>query len=830
MAAWLHLLTTLACMLGAAGYGSESTQMAAAQEGGDSNSIPTGKVPPSRNPGRPLELGLLAPRLDATPDDSAADGRKILMKSGHWTSTIQSMRSQNDNFVGYVTIEPLDQGGHPLAYAETPYTLRFTRPVVLAKAIEKQIEAELLISGTQQSTFIRSSLMPQGSLAPAVQINSPHWIHMPSYQYDLLVLAKEPDRYEFLKMSLAVRTPWEDDDGLPTRPHYHVVLANASGRFPLSSGLLTWTSLAAIFWDEVDPARLTHHEQQALVDWLHWGGRLIISGPDSLDLLKGSFLEPYLPAEANGRYQVAAASLKWINQSWTRRTEGKPIRPVIPKAPWSAVRLRPRAETMPSRKVRPQINPMAGFGGLLFNQRGVGRGSILVTGIQLAERDWISWPGHDSFLNGVLLQRPRRRFSAGSLGGLRTEWADYPDHRLNARFTTGLRFFSRDTADPFALPRKRMPKESQVSAPGATSASPVSSIPEDRPGGLGAWDPFSSVSNAARQVLKDAAAVRVPTASFVMVCLLVYLILLVPLNWMVFRALGRIEWAWFAVPVLAIFAAILVIWQAQLDIGFVRSQTEIGVFELAGDYPRGHLSRYTALYTSLSSTYNVRLDDPRAQVTPFPVDQINDPTPKRPINPITLRKDQNTWLQGLTINSATTKMFHAEQMVTLEGPIRWSSSSQGHRQVENHTGYDLKEGILLRRRADQDGMAQWHGCWLGELRSGQSAVVGNLESIAAGLIPFADQRAHAALIDSKERIDLEPLLGIAMHFESANTSPQDRREEVRLLARINARLPGIQVSPPASQVQGATLVVAHLHLGPLPDPQPDVNSPGDLDD
>ena len=48
--------------------------------------------------------------------------------------------------------------------------------------------------------------------------------------------------------------------------------------------------------------------------------------------------------------------------------------------------------------------------------------------------------------------------------------------------------------------------------------------------------------------------------------------------------------------------------RARLDIGFVRAQTEIGVLELQPDYDRGHLSRYTALYTSLSTTYDLAFD------------------------------------------------------------------------------------------------------------------------------------------------------------------------------------------------------------------------------
>ena len=47
--------------------------------------------------------------------------------------------------------------------------------------------------------------------------------------------------------------------------------------------------------------------------------------------------------------------------------------------------------------------------------------------------------------------------------------------------------------------------------------------------------------------------------------------------------------------------------------------------------------------------------------------------------------------------------------------------------------------------------------------------------------------------------------------------------ETRLVARIDEVLPGETVSPAASQVRGATLVVAHLEYGPLPKPRPDVN-------
>ena len=75
---------------------------------------------------------------------------------------------------------------------------------------------------------------------------------------------------------------------------------------PLSDNPLTWTSIAYILWDEVDPQLFTPEQERALVDWLHWGGQLIISGPDSLDSLKDSFLAPYLPADSGGARTIAA--------------------------------------------------------------------------------------------------------------------------------------------------------------------------------------------------------------------------------------------------------------------------------------------------------------------------------------------------------------------------------------------------------------------------------------------------------------------------------------------------------------------------------------------
>ena len=56
---------------------------------------------------------------------------------------------------------------------------------------------------------------------------------------------------------------------------------------------------------------ITPIQQDAMLDWLHFGGQLVVSGPGSMDLLRGSFLDNYLPADTieyvgvNGEDKVA---------------------------------------------------------------------------------------------------------------------------------------------------------------------------------------------------------------------------------------------------------------------------------------------------------------------------------------------------------------------------------------------------------------------------------------------------------------------------------------------------------------------------------------------
>jgi len=776
---------------------------------------------------KPLEIKPLLPMIGQEPVPETDEVKpkenatpRLLVKPGHWTTTVQEMKTNYEDFVGRRSAELVDMRMQPVPLDDTNFTFQSTRPVALAKGRVKRVESELFLPEQSKGKQILVTLRNNAS-GQQVETPQPLLLKMPSYQYFIVVLAKEIDRYAFLKVTDAVRMPWEEEFDAASQPHYRVVLADATRRLPLPSNTLTWSSVSHLIWDNVDPTQLSPQQQLALLDWLHWGGRLIINGPDSLDTLRGSFLADYLPADSAGPRAFDAAELDQWSAYWTRRDRGARPAQLQPLKPWSGIKLKPREAA----------TELAGRAGL-FYECNVGRGTVVVSGIQLARREFINWPGYDSFLNAGLLRRNRRVFSPAPYDekAARVTWADFGKFRLDAHFSTELRMFARDAGTSANQQRIELPAENQFGQFGQFGQiDTASTIQVDRPGGLGTWSDFNPVSDAARSVLLEAAAVRVPGAGFVITCLGLYLLALVPLNWMVFRALDRVEWAWIAAPIIALLGTIIIVRQAQLDIGFVRSQTEVALLELHDAHPRGLLSRFTALYSSLSTTYDVTFADPTTVATPFPARQSDSSLRDKKVWDVVLEKQDTTRLSGLAVSSASTRMVHSEEMFTFDGPLRLGKSSRGHDQIENRLGYSLRDVVVIRRSFERDGPAKYESCWLGELRDRDAATV-NLRPLTmiADEVPHADERQQAAEAGRAARVDVEALMKIAFAFPAGEDPSNERREEYRVVGLIDQVLPGTEVTPAASQIIGGTVVLAHLNFGKRPPPRPDVNSRTDV--
>jgi hypothetical protein len=742
-------------------------------------------------------------------------------KPGHWATATQTLRANFRDFVGDShTVITSKRVPYPVNF--TPFVLRGSRPVLLTKLKPKSTENIIFIPQTDQSISLRVQLEERGLGVPLPAFDTGQITTMPSYQYHLVILAKESSRYTYLKTLDTVSVPFggeSDYDEIERTLHYRVITMDVEKSIPLSPNPLTWTSIAYVVWDEVDPQLFTPEQERALVDWLHWGGQLIISGPDSIDSLKDSFLAPYLPADNGGARTIAADDdgLRQMNRTgddgWLVSTNTVPGEPLKPVAPWSGIKLDirddPRAGAVPGTE---------GRDGALLAERQVGRGRIVLSAMQLAERELINWrSGFENFFNGAVLRRPGRMYVPGSLGPASLVWKDEDlrPRRLDARLTTNLRFMARDLGVETAYLRQEV--RDQFDQSGQQQIA-YQYLPSAATGGIGAWNDFNVTADAARAALREAAGVEVPDAGFVVLCLAVYLVALVPLNWLIFQTIGRVEWAWIAAPLIAVASTLVVVNQAQLDIGFVRAQTEIGLMELQPDYSRGHVSRYTALYTSLSTTYDLEFENMTSLAAPFPASKDFQMLRGQSRQDVDFQSYDNVRLAGLPISSNSTGMVHSEQMVSLDGAIRKGRSQANNSdQIENHSKLALRSVCVIRRDGDQ-----LEADWIGELLPGKSIPLAFNGVDDPSQAVFAEDRASEARQLGGERLNLEPMFRLALDPQHIDDG------ETRLVARVDEILPGEKITPAASQVRGATLVVAHLDYPSLPPPQRDANTRQDV--
>src|SRR5690606_22210835 len=132
---------------------------------------------------------------------------------------------------------------------------------------------------------------------------------------------------------------------------------------------------------------------------------------------------------------------------WT--PDGDRARALKPVKPWSGIKLEL------AEGVSRDTGLAASTGGLVV-ERQVGRGRIVVSAIQLTERDLLTWsPHYDDFFNAGIMRLAPRRWKQSEVGigreALHAEWANAEGHIRDAAFVTHVRLFSRDVhADPNA--------------------------------------------------------------------------------------------------------------------------------------------------------------------------------------------------------------------------------------------------------------------------------------------------------------------------------------------------------------------------------------------
>jgi len=770
---------------------------------------------PERKPD--LEVGFPpknTPLLACQPHEPKPD--RSWYKPRHLTVATLPAKSNHFDLVGDLETTVLDGRGDPIRLEGMPFTMSGLRPIALSKGRRKIIEPLLFVPGDEPVAAISCRIRGRKGTGVDWQTR-PILARMPAYQYHFVVLARLPELYGYVKDLDSLKAPTGLQGRDPVGAYYRIALLEAQGRVALPSRGLCWTSIAYVLWDDADPETLSLDQQLALLDWLHWGGQLIISGPDSLDTLRGSFLTEYLPVSSWPTRELTAADFDELNRRWTLPIHDSPGRPLEPLKSWTGVEL---------KKVS-QARDVPGTGGLLVERR-VGRGRVVVSAFRLGERTFKTWPSCDGFFNACLLGRPPRRFGIDEVGDVNVAWADNPALQLDPRRTCNLRYFARDAVEKFELPA--VPNQGMMFGYRQESEDVFGSD-------VASWNDFSSVANLARESLQRAAKIEIPERTFVVWVVAGYLVVLVPINWGLFRLLGRVEWAWVAAPGIAVICTLIVIRMARLDIGFARSATEIAVVELQSDYPRAHVTRYTALYTSLSTAYELYSEDPGAQILPLAGAGPSSESSSGGGGKIEWCYGKDVGLRGFRVRSNLTGFTHTEQMVDLGGSLVLTTSGFGAT-VANRTRYTVHGAGLMHK--DEQGNVRT--AWLGTLEPGAS-VEANFKRAAlsdngGSLWEAQRNRSKRTAREAPEgELNLRALCELAeatsdVVRQGRGTVTNERLAllpgEYRLVGWLDEEVPGLEIKPAAPQSRHAALVVAHLRYGFERDPKPDANTRADV--
>lgn len=739
---------------------------------------------------------------------------EVYFKPGHWTNATLRSRANNFDFRGELLSEAVDSVGRPVPLDEVPFQLRTTRPVILPKGQQRMLEFSIFTPVETRVKNVATRLLTGVGGRP-VHVESQVARPMPPHQYYLLVLAINPDTYSFLKKLDSVTAPVADEvmfDPLLAW-HYRVALPRFKTLAPLPSQPLGWTSIAYVLWDDLEPKKLSPDQQQAMLDWLHWGGQLVVSGPESLATLQGSFLEEYLPATGGDTWQLTGKDLEPLNAVWLHGD-----RPLKAVRPWSGVHLKLAAGGKPLVSIGDEP---------LITERRTGRGRIVLTAFRLSQRELRDWPSFDNFFNGGLLRRRPRTFRIVNEAA-HVAWADgHPSH--DELRVSQVRYFTRDAQSPPKLFEGLLRTRAVATPPPTDMVLPDQQTQLDRFGrqigpqygtqlseaeqrygsGAAGWNDFSATSNVALDSLRKAAGINVPDARFVVKVLGAYILLLVPVNWLFFRVLGRVEWAWAAAPFISIGGAIAVVYLAQLDIGFARSKSELAVLEVQGGYHRAHLTRYLALYSSLGTRYQLRFQDQSALALPFATGQRM--VVGQSVSAVDYRRTPQlgeedevaqVTLDGLEISSNMTGMVHSEEMLDAAGGFGWQPLGNAQYRLTNDTRFAL-EGVGI--------VGPKHIAWVGSLGAGAAVTVTLAERDREKTDYWSAELDRSPATDrhTGEGLNLRNLYTLAEN----EVGDEAAANEVRLIGWTADELGGLTIRPGASQSRQLTMVVGHLDYG-----------------
>ncbi len=749
-------------------------------------------------------------------------------KPNHLHQMTIEVRSSREDFFGSVRTQPLSVHG-------SQREMIFARPVAMDRNTPTRMSFPIFMPPGYMprriSKLVDLDLYREGGLRPT-EIWQANIRAMEPHQMLVVVLSRDPGTYTaWGKMLAGIPASISRDAASVDRGRYYRFVLNEqlnpnsdterSSKPFLPPSMLYWTTISHVVWDGQDPDVLDVDQQRAMIDWLHWGGQLVIvGGADSrIGLLRDSFLAPYLPADPGGTnrqfdtqackplaeayrppYRPAdslneedretleqdnrrAKRPEWAVNSGPASLYYDPAMPILTMAntPLYVTGLIPR----PGSKAIPFGSDTSTH---LAVERQVGRGRVMILATNPTDPALSRWRGLDTLVRRVVLRRPEEvRPPPRTLSG-----TDSKPPMISGPDLTWFRIAARDTGGPYALAPP--PSNADIAISRSLTGIVTDDVYPNQE--TATWNDSTIIPTIAREMLEVASGLRIPDFSFVAKSLLAYLILLVPANWLIFRTLGRKEWAWLIVPPLALLTALTIERLAAYDLGFSRGRDEIAVLEMQSDYPRGHLTRIGALASTGRDNFRISFpNDLNAYCMPLAYSASRAEqreTSKFEYMPVPALTDFQVQPRSLSY-------YRSEQIIGLPGPIRLVAEEAGDPSIENRTRMTLRDVTVQ----GPDGKS----IFLGEIGPGESKALKPDQVEVSGARSFSGSLGN---------LDPKPFLDVLK--DNPLRTPVDRNSW-RLIAWSDVMIEGVSVEPEPDRVRGLTVVVAHLKSGELPDPR-----------
>ncbi len=631
------------------------------------------------------------------------------LKPYQWSTVYFDVRANYQDYEGGLQF-------FPVALPGMPQEIVYAREARLVKEQRMRLGMQTMLPRFPKEKELNVELVQPGAVRYDELWQVPVRL-LPPHQMLVVVLSKESaTQYaNWNRLPACVPTTADRDDStaLELQRYYRLVMPEDAEKAFLSPHPLTWSTISHMIWDGLPPDSMSVTNQQAMLDWLHWGGQLVLiggAGP-TFSIFRDSFLGNYLPADPTGENAMLGAdALKALSETYPpsaqqvlppendagnaqRGVNAAPPMPAAP-VPYTGERYKRPVPIQPPKN-RPLFvaglkpNPGAttiplgtGSPHLLAVESRVGRGRITMLTVNPTDPSLVNWPGLDTLVRRVLLRRPEDPAPAPS--GLNSVMPP-SGPQLEGPDLSWYRITSRDAGAEVEMMRQRASQAARQSSTqppaGRYGSAAVSAQPVGSPGsasvveeaalnrmGVAEWRDTAALPRLCRDVLERASGITVPSSDFVLKVILAYILTLVPLNWVICRLmLNRREWAWVVVPLLALGFAIGVERVAAYDMGYDSACDEIDVLEVQADYPRAHLSRFASLYTTGRAKYTIAYPNETSAVA-LPYNNERS-IGGEDVTTAVWQSYPIPALQNFSVQPRSLAMYRGEQMLGLSGPI-----------------------------------------------------------------------------------------------------------------------------------------------------------------